>query len=263
MDEMQNGEILIGADYTTLSNRCTLVHTLCGHTWRASPKNFVRKLATCYCPNCRTNKWTAETFRRKVAESFEGDEYEVVGEYVGANVLVRMRHSCCGHEWEVSPNNFLNNHTRCPVCSKPRNSKYARKVAAALGEMLDGFQIVREYTFRGDGAPKSVTGRPLIFDFWIPGLNFLIEVDGELHDLPWRDSYGRSKLERCRANDAIKDRWSLETGKTLHRIHYKDKSWEDKLYAALTQAADRQHTVVGGEGLSFLSTSPPAAVSPL
>jgi hypothetical protein len=76
-------------------------------------------------------------FRNRVAESFEGDQYEVVGEYRGANIPILMRHVACGHEWEVTPNNFVNGHTRCPVCSKPRNSKYARRVAEALSVMLE------------------------------------------------------------------------------------------------------------------------------
>ena len=237
LDLKQNGEIRLGDDYTTITAPCTLIHSVCGHIWTSAPKNYTREKATSYCPNCRTNKWTTEIFRQKVAESFEGDQYEVVGEYTGSNVPVRMRHAGCGHEWEVSPNNFLNGHTRCPVCSKPRNSKYARKVAEALSEMLDGFQVLREHTFKGDDAPKSIAGYPLIFDFWIPDLHFLIEVDGELHDLPWRDSHGRSKLERAQANDRIKDEWACATGKVLHRIHYKDKGWEDVLYAALLKAA--------------------------
>lgn len=237
LDREQGGEFTIGADYTIFSQACTITHRVCGHSWLAAPYTLTRGRAKSYCPNCRTNKWTTEIFRQKVAESFEGDQYEVVGEYTGSNVPVRMRHAGCGHEWEVSPNNFLNGHTRCPVCSKPRNSKYARKVAEALSEMLDGFQVLREHTFKGDDAPKSIAGYPLIFDFWIPDLHFLIEVDGELHDLPWRDSHGRSKLERAQANDRIKDEWARSTGKVLHRIHYKDKGWEDVLYAALLKAA--------------------------
>ena len=237
VDAQQGGEILIGEDYATFRSPCTLHHLKCGHSWRASPESYAKKLATCYCPNCRTNKWTDAAFRNRVAESFEGDQYEVLGTYEGANVPVRMRHIGCGHEWEVSPNNFLNGHTRCPVCSKPRNSKYARKVAEALSGMLDGFQVLREHTFKGDDAPRSIAGYPLIFDFWIPDLDFLIEVDGELHDLPWRDSHGRSKLERAQANDRIKDEWARSTGKVLHRIHYKDRGWEDALYSALLKAA--------------------------
>lgn len=35
-----------------------------------------------------------------------GDEYTVLGTYVKAKIKILMRHNNCGHEWEITPDNF-------------------------------------------------------------------------------------------------------------------------------------------------------------
>ena len=43
----------------------------------------------------------------------------------------------------------------------------------------------------------------------------LIEADGLLHDSPWNDAHGRSKLAAQQANDRIKNEWAERVGYTL------------------------------------------------
>jgi predicted Zn-ribbon and HTH transcriptional regulator len=191
------------------------------------------------CPKC-ARKWTKERFQQAISESFEGSEYEVVGPYLGSNVPTEVKHASCGNIWFVTPNNFLNGGTRCPACSTPRNSKLSRTVHKALIEALGGLELRREYVFQGDGAPVSVGGRSLSFDFWIPGLKLLIEADGLLHDSPWNDAHGRSKLEAQQANDRIKDEWAERVGYTLFRIPHHHPNWKTAVQEAVRLARDRQ-----------------------
>ncbi|NGU31161.1 hypothetical protein G6Z34_13810 [Clostridium perfringens] len=58
---------------------------------------------------------THEEFIQEVKELY-GNEYEILGEYKGANIKILVRHNICGHEWEVIPSNLLRGQG-CPVCS--------------------------------------------------------------------------------------------------------------------------------------------------
>ena len=79
----------------------------------------------------------------------------------------------------------------------------------------------REVTF--SDCTNKIEGRycrPLEFDFYIPELNTIIEYDGDQH---FRESsrYGRQKFETTQLNDKIKNKYCLENGIKLIRIHYR------------------------------------------
>ena len=175
-----------------------------------------------------------------MSESFEGSEYEVVGPYLGSNIPTEVKHRSCGNIWFVTPNNFLNGGTRCPACSTPRNSKLSRTVYKALAECLGDLELRREYIFQGDGAPVSVGGRSLSFDFWVPELGLLVEADGLLHEQAWNDAHGHSKLEAQQANDRIKDEWAARNGYTLFRIPHHHPDWKMAAREAVELARERR-----------------------
>jgi hypothetical protein len=231
------GVIEIIDDFTTMTESATLRH-ICGHVWQASPRHYTRTNAST-CPKC-ARKWTKERFQQAISESFEGSEYEVVGPYLGSNVPTEVKHASCGNIWFVTPNNFLNGGTRCPACSTPRNSKLSRTVHKALIEALGGLELRREYIFQGDGAPVSVGGRSLSFDFWVPELGLLVEADGLLHEQAWNDAHGRSKLEAQQANDRIKDEWAARNGYTLFRIPHHHPDWKMAVREAVELARERR-----------------------
>ena len=222
-----------GTEYTVLAeeyinqNTPFLVrHNTCGHEWKIRPSNFIRAIGASSCPNCARG-WTHEEFMRRVAEAFEGDQYVVLEPYAGSNAPVLLRHAPCGHEWRVSPNNFLNNGqlgTRCPACTDAQNSKLARLVHSELvrgaAERALG-PVLREQRVPG-GPRSSITDRLLSFDFVLPEVPAFVEVDGELHDVPWNDDHGREALERTRANDAARDAWCAGRGHPLLRVRHDD-----------------------------------------
>ena len=237
-EKFGEGQYQIIGSYTNTKTKTTVRHYACGHEWDVA-LGLMFKQRPSTCPKC-ARKWTKERFQQAISESFEGSEYEVVGPYLGSNVPTEVKHASCGNIWFVTPNNFLNGGTRCPACSTPRNSKLSRTVHKALIEVLSGLELRREYVFQGDGAPVSVGGRSLSFDFWIPGLKLLIEADGLLHDSPWNDAHGRSKLEAQQANDRIKDEWAERVGYTLFRIPHHHPNWKTAVQEAVRLARDRQ-----------------------
>lgn len=61
--------------------------------------------------------------KRKTQEEFEkevydlvGDEYKVLGEYKSTHTKIKMLHTKCGNEFDMSPSDFLRGN-RCPFCS--------------------------------------------------------------------------------------------------------------------------------------------------
>lgn len=68
------------------------------------------------------NKKTQEKFVEEINTITNGD-YIVLGEYKGKRVKVRLRHCFCNYEWEVTPDNFIYQGTRCPNCAKVKTLK--------------------------------------------------------------------------------------------------------------------------------------------
>jgi very-short-patch-repair endonuclease/uncharacterized protein YejL (UPF0352 family) len=231
------------SDYVNNREKVLVKHNSCGHSWLVSIGNLASQTVPSRCPKC-SRKWTKETFQQRVSESFEGDEYSVVGEYLGSNVPTEMMHLSCGNIWRVSPNNFLNSNTRCPACSTAHNSRLARAVNRYLRQEMQllGIEhtVIREHIFREETAPVSILGRPLRFDFWVEAIRLIIEADGELHDRAWNDRNGPAQLERAKQNDRIKDEWARANEITLVRIRHDDSDWSLAVRSAVLLASDRR-----------------------
>lgn len=234
-------EFTIIGSYVNNNDKTLVRHNRCGHEWETAIRNLTRTKGTSSCPKC-ARKWTKERMAQEVAKVPEGDEYEVVGDYQGSNTPLEMRHVHCGNVWFVTPNNFLNGGTRCPVCSTPRNSRLVRVIDRVLNDFsrLSGFEIRREYVFQGEQAPISVGGRSLRFDFWIPKLRLIIEADGLLHQKAWNDQHGESRLRAQQANDKIKDEWARLNQITLVRVSYDHPNWQDAVRDAIDTALESQ-----------------------
>lgn len=65
-------------------------------------------------------------FKKEVFE-LVGEEFEVLGEYINYNTKIKMKHNICGHEWEITPNNFIARKS-CPICTKDKlRNKFIKK----------------------------------------------------------------------------------------------------------------------------------------
>ena len=75
-----------------------------------------------------------EAYKNKIKELTE-KEYEVLGEYINSYTYALMKHNsdlCNNSEWEVKPKKFVNDGTRCPVCSKLNRTKGQSKIKDAV-----------------------------------------------------------------------------------------------------------------------------------
>lgn len=86
---------------------------------------------------------TQEEFERRVFEMY-GDEYAVIGEYVSCMSHARFRHTVCGREFGMNPNNFYRGY-RCPHCYKtPKKTpdQFREEVKNLVGRE---YEVVGEY----------------------------------------------------------------------------------------------------------------------
>lgn len=205
-----------------------------GHEWIVMRASEVIRRGASGCPMCRLHphKMTHDKFVQRLAEAEEGDEYIVLSEFRTVLDAIRIRHSC-GHEYSVKPSRFLQG-DRCPRCAAFRKSKNERMAARFLDEL--GLDYRHEVRFRE--LPSPINPRfCLSFDFWIPSLRLLVEIDGDFHRKSHVSATGRQALERQQLRDRAKDEWAASRADViLCRINTDEMNGREGMAAAIHEA---------------------------
>lgn len=82
-----------------------------------------------------SKKLTTKEIKERIC-SIEGNKYELLSEYVGANTKIKIKHVACGHEYEVRWDNFQQGR-RCPKCTggiNYTNEEIVQKMYELVGE---------------------------------------------------------------------------------------------------------------------------------
>lgn len=213
--ELVGNEYTVIGEYVNTSTHIQMKHNKCGHKYPVTPTHFLGDKTR--CPKCshRSYKKTTEEFKQEVFE-LVGNEYIVIGEYKKNSVHIQMKHNC-GHEYPVTPKNFLKGR-RCPECSnRERNtSRDVKKLEQILKDF--GFEYEREIAF-----DECKFINQIRFDFYIESLNLIIEYDGQQHFKPWNGCGGDDGMEgflNSRKRDAYKNSWCEEHLISLLRIDH-------------------------------------------
>lgn len=112
-NKFKNNIILID-EFNGLNNYTNFKCNICGHNWKAKPRKI---LEIKNCPNCNKKNKTksTDTFKKEIYDMYK-DEYSLISEYKNSKTHVKIRHNKCGHEYDVTPINFLKGR-KCPNCS--------------------------------------------------------------------------------------------------------------------------------------------------
>ena len=111
-----------------------------GYEWEAMPNNL---LSGHGCPKCAgTMKLTHEEFINRMREI--NNDIETLGEYVNNYTKIKVRCKIDGHEWEVKPNDLLNNHG-CPKCASNMKKSTHEEFINKLKEINEYIEILGEY----------------------------------------------------------------------------------------------------------------------
>jgi very-short-patch-repair endonuclease len=90
-------------------------------------------------------------------------------------------------------------------------SSYEQHIIQIL--RAEGIRFIREKTY------SDLKGGKFRFDFYLPSLNILIEMDGEYH---WKPIRGRAALLKQQEHDRLKNSYCLAKEIKLYRIPYWD-----------------------------------------
>ena len=129
------------------------------------------------------------------------------------------------HEWIATCNDRSGKKSGCPLCVDYLNSRAVCRIMAWL--YANKLNFVREKTFSDLKAYKS--RKKLRFDFFLPGLNILIEYDGQQHFKPVDCWGGDEAFKALILNDHQKNLWALDNGFMLIRISFSDEDEIEKI----------------------------------
>lgn len=207
---------MLGNDYELVStyinsrNYVTLCHKTCGHVYEVQPRRvrMGRK-----CPECHGNKRKDTSWFTEQVKQLEGNEYEVIGDYVNNKTHIYMRHETCGHQFPVRPAHFLDGR-RCPKCRMSKGEKL-------VGKVLEHFKLHHQPQQKFDDC-RHIQRLPFDFGIYTPHgeLIALIEFDGQQHYEVVEAFGSEADFKRRIRNDRIKDDYAKAKGIPLLRIAY-------------------------------------------
>ena len=108
--------------YNGAKTKIKFKHNICGYIYKVEPSSFLNGSR---CPKCAGNMRRTTKQYKKEAKDLVGKEYQVIGNYVNSKTKIKMKHSQCGFEFEMTSGNFLSG-KRCPHCMGKRISEKAR-----------------------------------------------------------------------------------------------------------------------------------------
>lgn len=200
-------EYTLLSKYVRSNTKIKVRHDVCGNEYAVTPHMF---LSGQRCPKCFGNKVkTTRQFSNEVSE-ITGGEFKVMGEYVNNRTKLVMLHVNCGNKFEMSPHDFLSGN-RCPFCKQSKGEKLVQSI---LDDM--GIDYTIQYVFDDLGRKNQ----RLPFDFFIEGLNLLIEYDGIQHFKEVKYFGGRHKLIEQQRRDNLKNEYAISHNISLLRIPY-------------------------------------------
>ena len=145
----------------------------CKKTWKTKPSTILQKNSG--CPNCisfQNNKIEKGKLRFE-KEMKKHNKYEQLSDYKLSASKVEIKCKKCGIVFYRSPKEIYRRGLKCKCYVDS-------KAVIKMIDCLDSFKIkyTREYT---GSKLKNKNGNLLKYDFFIPKLKILIEIDGHQH----------------------------------------------------------------------------------
>ena len=163
-----------------------------------------------YCPKCK-NRDKVEDFKYK-AKSVHGElyDYSKIKKYSKKVEIVCKKHG----SFIQCSSKHITCQSGCPRCNNSKGEKAVGKFLKRL--KLDFKDQVRFEKCRG------VNNRKLVFDFFLPSLNMVIEFDGRQH-FDKIDFFGGEKIFKTQIeNDKIKNDFCMKNNINMLRIKFNE-----------------------------------------
>lgn len=228
-------------DYKGFSKAMKFKHK-CGHIVNTSPTILLKRKrkdgVKIMCKRCSGYDVTTESCKKDI-ERVSNGEYEMFGEYVKETIPITLKHKECGEVYSTTTRkNFVNGGIRCPFCYKERSfSKTEREII----KILKTNNLKYEYDFKLDNDLNVSKTKYYKYDFYIPDINLIIEVDGNQHFRPWggKNSKVKKGWDRYNRRVLIDDAKNLIIkNKNYNMIRIKGTMYLDTLRKLMNEILD-------------------------
>lgn len=203
-----------------MKRKMSLKHTDCGHTYEVDIYEFIegkRRCGKCKGKRLRAHfSETISTIKQETEELTEGEySFEDVS-YINSKTKHKFLHKTCGtvfeKKWEKFKGTKKQAGQRCPECSRKGMESAASRYVRDILDTLEVEYVTEEHF---DDCINPDTRKTLPFDYYLPQIDTLIEVDGEQHE---RASFSKYASEGVFIRDEIKNVYAEENGIELVRI---------------------------------------------
>jgi len=202
--------------------KMTIQHNPCGHSYTLDIYEFGKGKRRC-------GKCKGEVLRKHFIESIDEiklqlseltkDAYSFVdSNYKGSKHKHKFLHHACNTVFIKSWEKFKTGQ-HCTHCQRKGMESMASRY---VRDILDYFKIEYIVEQRFDDCRNPKTDKVLPFDYYLPTINLLVEVDGEQHD---RASFTPGRFKHCVERDSIKNNYAKQKGIELIRLPAKE--WKD------------------------------------
>ena len=216
----------------------------CNNTWCPYCSSPPKKLCN------ETDFETCETcFKKSFASSPMSDFVDYDAEYVNIKQIFKSSHKklhfiCdkkeCGFKFVSTPNRITNGNSWCPNCKK----KTEAIILKHLQKRYPGYKIIKE--LRADFCINPDSCRHYPYDFYIPEMKLIIEVDGPQHFFQvsnWKSPEETQKIDRykeiCACTNDISVIRLLQTD-----IFYDKNDWKKLFDSELNHRVENKPKVV-------------------
>lgn len=167
------------------------------------------------CPNCRyiNSRLTKEDFDERVG--YWRYDFDIVDDYTTLTSYYTCKCKTCGYEWMAEGVNLISGKSGCTNCFT--NSKGEKLIRNILNET--NIQYIPQKKFDD---LKGMGNRPLMFDFYFPDDNLLIEYQGIQHARPIGRFGGKDYFNTLQEHDRRKREYAEKHGIKLLEIWYYD-----------------------------------------
>lgn len=204
------------SEYVRMQEKVKVKCVYCGNIFKSRAQDLLKGH---FCRTCaikkssqertKDNDWFIEELK-KYNPNYKN--IEIVGNYTGVSHKIKCRCKKCSYEWETKASRLIDKRggSGCPLCNQ---SKGEITVYNYLLKHRIDFEQQKVF-------PNllGVSGFPLLYDFYIPSKNLLIEVNGLQHYSPVKYFGGIKKFNIQKEHDMRKRLYAQNNGYRLLEI---------------------------------------------
>lgn len=215
------------SEYIGMQEKVKVKCIHCGNVFESRAQDLLKGH---FCRTCAIKKHSQERtkdhdwfMKRFIRYNPNHRNIEIIGNYTGVNHNIKCRCKKCSYEWKTKAALLIDKRggSGCPLCNQSKGESvvynYLLKNRISFEQQKDFPNLL------------GVSGFPLLYDFYIPSKNLLIEVNGLQHYSPVKYFGGVKKFNTQKEHDRRKRLYAQNNGYRLLEIECCDSSCLGKI----------------------------------